>query len=130
MLRGWCSGAMSPRSIARCRRTGRSSPGSPRESCTTPRSSWTPAAEPCFSCSAAAAEKLRARLAGQPLPTDSAPLPLSASFGVAEWKGPNEAPSRLLMRADQALYPAKHGGRNRVQPDEGHEADAPAAVAA
>jgi diguanylate cyclase (GGDEF)-like protein len=73
---------------------------------------------------AAAAETLRSRLAGQPVPTDSAPLPLSASFGVAEWKGPNEAPSRLLMRADQALYQAKHAGRNRVQADAGHEVTA------
>jgi diguanylate cyclase (GGDEF)-like protein len=40
---------------------------------------------------------------------------LSASFGVAEWTGPSEEPSRLLMRADQALYQAKRAGRNRVQ---------------
>jgi diguanylate cyclase (GGDEF)-like protein len=53
--------------------------------------------------------------------TETATLPLSASFGVAEWQGPSEAPSRLLMRADQALYQAKHAGRNRVQADDGHE---------
>ena len=40
---------------------------------------------------------------------------MSASFGVAEWFGPGEEPSRLLMRADQALYRAKRSGRNRVQ---------------
>jgi len=40
---------------------------------------------------------------------------MSASFGVAEWFGPAEEPSRLLMRADQALYQAKRAGRNRVQ---------------
>jgi diguanylate cyclase (GGDEF)-like protein len=70
---------------------------------------------------AAVAETLRARLAGQPVATETATLPLSASFGVAEWQGPSEAPSRLLMRADQALYQAKHAGRNRVQADDGHE---------
>ena len=39
---------------------------------------------------------------------------MSASFGVAEWSGPGEEPSRLLMRVDQALYQAKRAGRNRV----------------
>jgi len=43
------------------------------------------------------------------------PLSMSASFGVAEWSGPSEEPSRLLMRADQALYQAKRAGRNRVE---------------
>jgi diguanylate cyclase (GGDEF)-like protein len=63
------------------------------------------------------AETLRQRLATQPLRRDGVetPLALSASFGVAEWKGPKEDPSRLVMRADQALYRAKRAGRNQVQ---------------
>ncbi|MET0333007.1 MAG: GGDEF domain-containing protein [Rhizobacter sp.] len=61
------------------------------------------------------AETLRACLAAQQVPREGEPLALSASFGVAEWKGPSEEPSRLLMRADQALYRAKRGGRNQVQ---------------
>ncbi|HSV50761.1 MAG TPA: GGDEF domain-containing protein [Burkholderiaceae bacterium] len=65
----------------------------------------------------AIAETLRQRLAAQRLQYEGAgePLALSASFGVAEWKGPKEDPSRLLMRADQALYRAKRAGRNQVQ---------------
>lgn len=61
------------------------------------------------------AESLRARLAAGPLQRDGESLALSASFGVAEWDGPSEEPSRLLKRADQALYRAKRAGRNQVQ---------------
>jgi diguanylate cyclase (GGDEF)-like protein len=61
------------------------------------------------------AEALRSHLAAQQMPREGEPLALSASFGVAEWKGPGEEPSRLLMRADEALYRAKRAGRNRVQ---------------
>jgi diguanylate cyclase (GGDEF)-like protein len=63
---------------------------------------------------ALAAERLRQRLSLQPLPRPEGPLPLAASWGVAEWKGPAEDAARVLLRADQALYSAKHGGRNRV----------------
>ena len=61
------------------------------------------------------AEVLRARLVAQRMEREGGPLSMSASFGVAEWFGPSEEPSRLLMRADQALYQAKRAGRNRVQ---------------
>ena len=45
-----------------------------------------------------------------------APVPVTASLGVATWEG--ETPEALLHRADQALYAAKRAGRNRV-----HDAD-------
>jgi len=69
---------------------------------------------------AQAAEALRAALAARPFEREDGMLTLSASFGVAQWHGPNEEPSRLLMRADKALYRAKHAGRNcvRVTDDE------------
>jgi diguanylate cyclase (GGDEF)-like protein len=39
--------------------------------------------------------------------------PVTCSFGVATWDG-NETASALVSRADQALYRAKRGGRDRV----------------
>lgn len=41
-------------------------------------------------------------------------VPLSVSIGVAQWAGPAEDPTRLLARADDALYRAKRLGRDRV----------------
>jgi diguanylate cyclase (GGDEF)-like protein len=41
------------------------------------------------------------------------PLGQTFSAGVARWSG-EEAPERLVGRADQALYQAKNEGRNRV----------------
>jgi PleD family two-component response regulator len=47
-----------------------------------------------------------------------APLeqPLTASFGVAQWR-PGETPGSLLQRADKLLYRAKAEGRNRIVHD-------------
>jgi diguanylate cyclase (GGDEF)-like protein len=41
------------------------------------------------------------------------PLGQTFSGGVAAWTG-QEAPERLVARADEALYLAKHRGRNRI----------------
>jgi len=57
------------------------------------------------------AERIRQALAGchiEPLPHS-----VTASFGVAETTA-GEQGSALLRRADNALYEAKHSGRNRV----------------
>lgn len=40
---------------------------------------------------------------------------ITASFGVAEFRGEGDTAHALLKRADQALYAAKEGGRNRVE---------------
>lgn len=45
---------------------------------------------------------------------DGREIHLSASIGVAGPKSKNESLSRLMVRADQALYQAKNEGRNRV----------------
>ncbi|MDP2246509.1 MAG: diguanylate cyclase, partial [Nitrosomonadales bacterium] len=40
-------------------------------------------------------------------------LLITFSAGVSERK-PSELPEKVIMRADHALYDAKHTGRNRV----------------
>ncbi|MDR6673044.1 diguanylate cyclase [Xanthomonas sp. 1678] len=49
-----------------------------------------------------------------PFLTDAGMLEVTASIGVA-WYRPGETVQQLLSRADDALYRAKHGGRNRVE---------------
>ena len=44
---------------------------------------------------------------------NSKDIRVTASFGVAEI-GPDDTPESVLQRADQALFDAKRGGRNRV----------------
>ena len=56
------------------------------------------------------AEKLRERVADTALDG----VPITASFGVAVTDG-NESPDEFFRRADQAMYAAKAGGRNRVE---------------
>jgi diguanylate cyclase len=56
------------------------------------------------------AERLRELIAAEPL----GPAPLvTASFGVAAYQG-GDSLETLVKRADEALYEAKHSGRNRV----------------
>ena len=49
----------------------------------------------------------------QMVPTDPT-WRVSVSIGIAELSALDGSPDALLARADQALYQAKHGGRNRV----------------
>lgn len=58
-------------------------------------------------------ERLRAALADNAIPTLAGKLTLTASIGVATWRG-NESVEELLGAADAALYQAKDRGRNRV----------------
>lgn len=58
----------------------------------------------------AIAEAVRAKIANSPFETVGT---VSASFGVAEWNGEEDARA-LINRADRALYVAKTTGRNRV----------------
>ena len=60
------------------------------------------------------AERLRALVAGTPLAEGGTVIGVSVSIGLAEWAGPAEDLSRLLARADAALYRAKQHGRDRV----------------
>ena len=53
--------------------------------------------------------------------------PITVSIGVAKSSTPPESASKLLWRADSALYEAKGGGRNKVVADS-PEAPKPAAI--
>jgi diguanylate cyclase (GGDEF)-like protein len=64
----------------------------------------------------ALAERIRTELAGHfVIAPDGTPIAATASFGVAVYP---EAGSEveLLAAADSALYQAKRGGKNRVEP--------------
>lgn len=61
------------------------------------------------------AERMRACLASRDFEWQGTSWPLTASFGVAEAHGRDEAPADVLKRADRAMYRAKNQGRNVVQ---------------
>ena len=60
---------------------------------------------------ASVAEKLRRTIVAHPFDKVGS---VTASFGVVEFQEPEDA-TALLQRVDQALYRAKHRGRNRVE---------------
>ena len=61
-----------------------------------------------------AAERLRAVVANSPLEAPQEQVARSVSIGVAQWGRYPKETTRLLMRADAALYQAKQNGRDRV----------------
>jgi diguanylate cyclase (GGDEF)-like protein len=64
---------------------------------------------------AALAERVRSRVASEPLRTQEHEVAITISIGVTVTGGPGaEAIDRTLARADAALYAAKEAGRNRV----------------
>jgi two-component system cell cycle response regulator len=65
---------------------------------------------------AAVAERLRAAIARQPFSVGvaAARLSLTVSIGVTVASRGGDARDRMLARADDALYAAKAGGRNRI----------------
>lgn len=60
------------------------------------------------------AERIRNALHKEPITIDELQLNLTISIGAA-LRGPQEAPTATMNRADQALYQAKGNGRNRVE---------------
>ncbi|WP_030443038.1 diguanylate cyclase [Actinoplanes subtropicus] len=60
------------------------------------------------------AERVRVALDERPIDTDAGPLAVTASIGLAPYEPTDTEPGTLLARADEALYQAKQGGRNRV----------------
>lgn len=63
-----------------------------------------------------ATERLRKLVEGMTVVHEGAPIPTTASFGVAELRA-GEAVDALIARADRAMYASKAGGRNRVTAD-------------
>jgi diguanylate cyclase len=59
-------------------------------------------------------EVLRAQVAGYPWERIEPDLQVTISLGLAEVTAANELPTAMVL-ADQRLYAAKHGGRNRVE---------------
>jgi diguanylate cyclase (GGDEF)-like protein len=62
----------------------------------------------------AAAERIRLAVEAHVVRIDDVEIHVTLSAGVALHL-PDESLSRLLKRADAALYEAKHAGRNRVE---------------
>lgn len=62
------------------------------------------------------AETLRNKISTSPVTFQGIEIPLTISCGVASYQQQDGAtPETLFSAADQALYQAKHDGRNRVQ---------------
>lgn len=60
------------------------------------------------------AERIRAAIEVLEIDYDGRHIPITASFGIAQWDGQCEL-DELIRRADEALYRAKRSGRNRVE---------------
>ncbi|MDD3676397.1 GGDEF domain-containing protein, partial [Thauera propionica] len=61
-----------------------------------------------------AAERVRDLIASTPAIVDDVPLPFSVSIGVAMLDADDAGFDAVFTRADEALYEAKRGGRNRT----------------
>ena len=70
---------------------------------------------PCLMATGAItfAERLRSTVADLPVSAEGNAIPVTVSIGIAVYQHP-ESLEELLARADQQLYRAKEGGRNRV----------------
>jgi len=60
------------------------------------------------------AERIRKTILEKPLIDDAEPIIASVSIGVASYNNEIDTPFKLINHSDQALYHAKHSGRNQV----------------
>ena len=63
----------------------------------------------------AVGERIRASVAKEPVRIGDTLIPITVSVGGAVGRAPEHSMEMLLKGADEALYRAKHLGRNRVQ---------------
>lgn len=63
------------------------------------------------------AERLRQKIEAMPLVQQAQVIPMTVSIGIAVMRATDTSMDQALVRADQALYRAKVGGRNRVELD-------------
>ena len=68
-------------------------------------------------------ESLRVQLCSQPLRYGNQGIPLSATFGLAEWPVDGSTAEELYRCADQRLYCGKEQGRNRLVGRRSNEAE-------
>lgn len=71
------------------------------------------------------AEQLRSAVQNHGFVTERGTLHITLSVGVASFPQHGRTPEALLHQADQALYQAKHNGRNQVQQASSTQAPAP-----
>lgn len=64
--------------------------------------------------SAAYSENVLQAVRSLPMKTAKGELPVTASMGLAIWRGSFEDSDALIKRADKALYQSKRNGRNRA----------------
>jgi diguanylate cyclase (GGDEF)-like protein len=60
------------------------------------------------------AERVRAAVELSSVRCGRVEVRFSVSIGVEQWRGGDDSVESLIVRADRAMYLAKHGGRNRV----------------
>ncbi len=60
------------------------------------------------------ANRIREKIAANTVQTELGPLNVTISLGVSTFPAHGDEKQDVIDRADQALYGAKHGGRNRV----------------
>ena len=73
------------------------------------------------------AERIRRRVAEEPIETDTGPVEVTISVGVAAMDASALGPNDVFKLADAALYDAKQRGRNRVIEDQTPVAQKPVA---
>lgn len=60
------------------------------------------------------AERVRAAVESSSVRCSRVEVRFTVSIGVEQWRGAGDSVESLIVRADHAMYAAKHGGRNRV----------------